>query len=133
MSAAVRHLLLYGTLRRSEPAHATLGLDHALRFVGPRTIAGHLYDLGDHPGLVPGDGVVHAELYRIENAGVLAALDRYEGSEFRRARRRIPGEGAGAVESWIYEWAGPLAGAARIPSGRYPSRRVRCSSRVPTR
>lgn len=106
----IRHIVLYGSLCRAEPAHARLGLEAALAFVGARAIAGRLFDLGPYPGLVrdgvgPGDDARHAlhdraadrrgddrfvaELYRIVDASALARLDGFEGYDARRPERSL--------------------------------------------
>lgn len=72
------YLALYGSLRRGQPAYRRLGLDRALRFAGPCVIAGALYDFGDWPGLVEGDGHATGELFEVVQRGVLRRLDAYE-------------------------------------------------------
>jgi gamma-glutamylcyclotransferase (GGCT)/AIG2-like uncharacterized protein YtfP len=48
-----RHVFVYGTLRRGEQRDINL-LTPAPRWVGPASVEGVLYDLGDYPGLVLG-------------------------------------------------------------------------------
>lgn len=71
-------IALYGSLQRGQPPHQTLGVDRLLRYAGPCTLAGALYDFGDWPGLVAGPGTVAAELYEIAADDALARLDAYE-------------------------------------------------------
>ncbi len=84
-----RYLALYGTLRRGEAAHKRLGLAARLKYVGPCKLRGLLFDLGDYPALVPGEGVVVAELYEIRGQGALAMLDAYEGAAAKRPERGL--------------------------------------------
>ena len=50
------------------------------------SITTSLYSLGHYPGAVPGNGTVHGEVYRIDNA-TLAELDalRTRGGEYARS------------------------------------------------
>jgi len=120
-------LLLYGSLRRGEPMFGELALEEALDFVGEVDFPGELYDLGDYPGAVAGEGRVRGELYRMMRPEILEALDRYEeydqadpeGSLF--VRRRVPIEGIG--EAWVYLFNGRPTGRWRIASGDWRKRR----------
>jgi len=117
-------LFVYGTLR---PALATGG--HAaivrdLELVGPARAPGLLLDLGDYPGLVAGDGVVHGELLRVADPARLEALDDYEacgGPEplFHR-ERMVASRGDGTpLVAWGYRYARPRAAATVIAGGDY--------------
>jgi len=120
-------LLLYGTLRRGEPMFEQLGLSEALEFVGVAAFPGTLYDLGDYPGAVPGDGLVAGELHRIRDPAILAALDEYEEfdpanpttSLFVRQRIFVPEVG----EAWTYLYNGSREHRRRIASGEWRKRR----------
>ncbi|MGI8967777.1 MAG: gamma-glutamylcyclotransferase family protein [Chloroflexota bacterium] len=73
-------LFVYGTLMRGEMNHALVGcralaVEHAWTH-------GLLYDVGDFPALLPGEGHVHGELVQLDTAGLAAVLpliDRLEG------------------------------------------------------
>ncbi len=117
-------LFVYGTLR---PTLATGGhacLVHDLEVVGLATVPGVLVDLGDYPGLVAGEGLVHGELLRITDPAMLTALDAYEecgGPEplFRRERMLARlGDGT-TLDAWAYRYARPPVGARIIASGDY--------------
>ena len=61
----VRHVFVYGTLRRGE-SNDINQLAPAPVFVGEARINGQLYDLGKYPGVRLGDsGWVRGEVYRI--------------------------------------------------------------------
>ena len=75
---AIGYILLYGSLRRGQANFARMGLQQALRFVRTVRFAGVMYDLGDYPGVVEGDGEVTGELFAILDPGVVARLDLFE-------------------------------------------------------
>ena len=121
-------LLLYGSLRRDEPMFRELGLADALEFVDEVGFQGVLYDLGDYPGAVAGDGRITAELYRICDPAILRALDEYEEfdpnqpdrSLFVRGTVTVPDRG----KAWVYFYnLAPAAGHRRIASGNWRKRR----------
>lgn len=63
--APVRHVFVYGTLRRGQERDITC-LDPAPRWVGPARVPGALYSLGAYPGVVLGAaGWVQGEVYEI--------------------------------------------------------------------
>ena len=84
-----RYLALYGTLRRGEAGHKRLRLAGRLRYVGSCKVRGLLFDLGDYPALMPGEGIVVAELYEIRGMRTLALLDAYEGADPKRPGRGL--------------------------------------------
>src|SRR5262247_268566 len=87
-SAPARLLFAYGTLMRGYPLHRVLARGAA--YLGPGNIRGALLDLGAYPGLVEGRGAVTGEVYRLDaSPELLPALDREEGYNFERRRRRI--------------------------------------------
>jgi gamma-glutamylcyclotransferase (GGCT)/AIG2-like uncharacterized protein YtfP len=121
-------LLLYGSLRRDQPMFRELGLAEALEFLGDVAFPGDLYDLGDYPGAVPGEGFIAAELHKIRDPKILAALDEYEEfdparseqSLFRRAIISIAGRG----DAWVYFYnQAPAGDQRRIASGDWRKRR----------
>lgn len=121
MSAgAPAHLFVYGTLRRGAPMHGLL--QGRARWLGPAQVPGRLLDLGAFPALLPPSAAgerVHGELFALgaDAAVLLDALDRYEGPRFRRERETVAGPG-GAVEAWLYRYAGEASGRL-IAGGDY--------------
>lgn len=107
-------LFVYGTLMRGGSRHAALG---DARLVGPARTAPRyaLYDLGSYPGLVPGDGVVHGELYDVDESRV-SYLDAVEGTPdlFRREEVELE-EG----RAWAYLFAPPVGRRPRLEEGRW--------------
>jgi gamma-glutamylcyclotransferase (GGCT)/AIG2-like uncharacterized protein YtfP len=124
---AIRHVFVYGTLRRGERNDIAHFRPLPL-FVGPASIEGCLYDLGAYPGIVLGErGRVVGEVYRITSA-VEAALDileevKVDGSgEYRK--RDVPVVVAGqALNCLVYEiHPDRLTGRPRITSGDWRAR-----------
>ncbi len=114
-------LFAYGSLIAADAPPAARELLRGCERVGPGTVRGTLYDLGDYPALlVAGDDAVSGEVWRCPHE-TLAALDRYEGVAeglFRRVGVEVEGRGC-----WTYV-AGPRLGPrltpqARIGSGRW--------------
>lgn len=116
-------LVLYGSLMRGLGAMEQLGIGDALRYAGPCRCPGELYDLGDYPGLRPGDATVVAELYAILDASVVPILDDFEAyapnrpreSLYLRERTRLI-EPADAT-AWVYRYNHVPDAAMRIGSG----------------
>lgn len=62
------YVAVYGSLMRGFGlSDAPEGLEELLIDRGSCVISGKLYDLGDYPGLVPGDGNVNGELYEVRD------------------------------------------------------------------
>lgn len=117
---SLRHtLFVYGTLMRGECNHALL---RRARYLGAaRTAAGYaLLNLGAYPALVPGDGHVSGELFRVD-AATLRAVDRLE--EHPRYYRRIGITLADGRHAAAYLLPRRHAlGRARIASGDWRTR-----------
>ncbi len=92
---ALDKLFVYGTLL-SELGHP---MSHRLKkeavCIGKGYLWGHLYDLGEYPGLIPGEegqSRVYGEVYQLQDPErSLRWLDAYEGI------------GEGELEPWEYE------------------------------
>ena len=116
-------LVLYGSLMRGLGAMDRLGVGGGLRFVGPCTCTGALFDLGDHPGLCRGQDRIVAELYAILDPSVVETLDAFEDyvpgrpddSLYLRERTRLV-EPAGTI-AWIYRYNQTPPARRRVASG----------------
>jgi gamma-glutamylcyclotransferase (GGCT)/AIG2-like uncharacterized protein YtfP len=103
-------LFVYGTLRpEAGDALGRRARDHLTRVgaaIGPATAPGCLYDLRRYPGLSEAGGgarLVKGDVIELAvPAATLAWLDRYEGNEYRRVRRRIILDTGENLEAWIY-------------------------------
>jgi len=109
---------------RVHGAQELAGTTDLLRLVGACRIPGELYDLGEYPGLTPGEGTVTGELYEVIDPQGLRLLDEYEAyyehdavrSLFvRRQVRLIEPE----LECWVYLYNQPVDGKSRIPAGNW--------------
>lgn len=114
-------IAVYGTLMRGNAGQRLAGIQGQLTYVGPCTLPGVLYDLGDYPGMIAGEGAVKAEIYSLCEPGVLAKLDRYEGcfeadpnALFVRRRVRLDAVGA---DCWVYFYNRDVTGHLPIPTG----------------
>lgn len=103
----IGHIAFYGSLNPGHGPFEALGLEDTLAFATACRIPGRLYDLGDYPGLIRGNGVVAGRLYRLLDTRVLRKLDDYE--EIQRGRpkaslflRRPVRLVDPAVTAWVY-------------------------------
>ncbi|MCA1819644.1 MAG: gamma-glutamylcyclotransferase [Thermoplasmatota archaeon] len=127
-------LFVYGTLRTATGHRMARLLQGQARRIGRATAAGRLFDLGDYPGMAParisGDRV-RGEVFELHDAGTLAALDEYEGTEdpepeFIRRQVFVTFTDGTRRRAWAYQWTGATKAAARpIASGDYLKRRHR--------
>jgi len=118
-------IFVYGTLMRGH-CRAAVMEQAGPRGVLPATVRGRLVDLGAYPGLVPGEGLVHGELWRYDDvASLLAELDAIEDFEgyqrlpeslYVRTIVAVDVDGVPAA-AWTYLWQGPAAPS--VPAGRW--------------
>ena len=120
MCGRLTHLFVYGTLRRGSNNKFARLLHSSAQFAGEGRIQGRLFRLRAYPGAVAlsrAGEYVRGELYRIENPRwILAALDGYEGSEFRRVIREVQLDSGTRAEAWVYLYCGS-SGGTLIRSG----------------
>lgn len=115
-------IVFYGSLMRGMGGQEQVPVRAgSLRFLRPCRLSGRLLDLGDWPGWVPGDGTVAAELHAIEDAAVLARLDRFEDFDPERPRsslflRRLHVLDRGEY-AWLYEYNGPASDRPLVEGG----------------
>jgi gamma-glutamylcyclotransferase (GGCT)/AIG2-like uncharacterized protein YtfP len=88
-------------------------------YVGSGQVRGALLDLGPYPGLVGGRGAVSGEVYRLDAPEVLPAVDREEGYNFERRRRRIALANGRPAWAWVYHYRGPRGRARPLAHGDY--------------
>jgi gamma-glutamylcyclotransferase (GGCT)/AIG2-like uncharacterized protein YtfP len=110
-------LFVYGTLRSEFENAAARKLRSEAHLIGPATVRGSIFRIRHYPGFLPDpDGIVTGELYRLADPPrTLAALDRYEGSEYSRAPIALGSGGA----AWIYLYTGRPHLESRIESGDF--------------
>jgi len=81
-------------------------------------VGGRLYRIDWYPGLVvdvDGDEIA-GEVYAVA-ADQLAALDEFEGGEYRRVRGEVRTASGETMNPWIWEWREVVDGFKRIPVG----------------
>jgi gamma-glutamylcyclotransferase (GGCT)/AIG2-like uncharacterized protein YtfP len=116
-------IALYGSLLRGLPAMQKIGVGDRLRFVGPCSIEGQLFDLGPYPGLRKGAGLVMGEIFALLDPEALHVLDRFEGFEPARRRQslylreRVSLIEPAATRAWIYFYNQVPGASQRIESG----------------
>lgn len=121
--AAGDWLALYGSLMRGLGGLEAAGIAAQVRYVGPCAIPGELFDLGDYPGLRPGDGRVVGELYSVLAPEAFARLDAFEGYEPDRPREslylreRIELLVPRGQHAWLYVYNHVPDAHARVPDG----------------
>lgn len=121
-------LFVYGTLRSDHMGPMADRLRREGRLIGPATIAGTLYRIGDYPGLIPGGNArVVGDLYALGNPqSTLAWLDHYEECspafpqpwEYRRTLIPVVGPQA-RVDAWTYVYARDVTSFGRIDGGDF--------------
>jgi len=114
----VKHVFVYGTLRKDRGAYRNFGLDRHANYVGTFEVKGWaMYHLGGFPGVRQGDeqSVIIGDLLEITNPEIMKSLDRYEGyysdapdnSLYLRKEIEVDGK-----QAFIYEYN-------RQPNERY--------------
>ncbi len=113
-------VFVYGTLRQGEGADLTRW--EGTEFVRPDCINGRLYHLGGFPGVkteagvfCPGSPSVRGEVFRVNDAGTLSGLDRYEG--YPSLYDRIQTMTASGETVWVYVYNGFVDDKMLIASG----------------
>jgi gamma-glutamylcyclotransferase (GGCT)/AIG2-like uncharacterized protein YtfP len=118
-------MAVYGSLMTSEGMLAKLGAGSMVQLLGSALIPGQLFDLGDFPGLISGEGAVGGELLRIVDPAVIPILDEYEAcrpdspgsSLFVRQRLKLIEP---PVEAWVYLYAGSVENRRPIVGLTWP-------------
>ena len=109
-------VFVYGTLRRGGSNHWRMA---QARFVAEGVLRGRLYRIDWYPGLITDENAeaVKGEIYRTDDE-TMAALDEFEGSEYRRVKNAVEIVYNGfLIEAWIWEWLGEVDESQRIASG----------------
>lgn len=129
-------IFVYGTLLQGLERHHALG---ASTFVGPAIMSGAaLFDLGEYPGLVAGEGSVTGELYHV-GASTLAALDAIEGyqaenpqtSLYRRQQKTVRLFATGeSLQAEVYVFNGDMSHATAVGVEDYRRYRLEKESRT---
>ncbi|MDI3322334.1 gamma-glutamylcyclotransferase family protein [Pinibacter soli] len=117
------YLFVYGTLRKSFPAHSTI--EEYFSFVCNAQIRGELYYEGSFPAAVPTEKEksIQGELYKLKNEDffgeVFCRLDEYEEVQnelFVRERTTIFVDN-NSIKTWIYWYNKSVENLEAIESG----------------
>lgn len=127
---AVFQLFVYGSLRSGFQSPAYDYISRYFDLVGPATVQGKLFDMGEYPAAIPVSDNFHivGELYRIRNESefswAICQLDDYEGvfvesHEQPLYRREICQVSMNneSVPAWIYWYNGEITDRPLIESG----------------
>ena len=108
-------LFVYGTLRSEFDNRYARMLRKRASLIGRATVPGSIYRIGHYPGFRPEPaGAVQGELYRLQDAAIRDALDRYEGPEFERVIVEIE-----RAPVWIYKYRKLPPESSRIEAGDF--------------
>jgi gamma-glutamylcyclotransferase (GGCT)/AIG2-like uncharacterized protein YtfP len=119
----VHDLFIYGTLLPGLRLQAQM---QGAQRLGPARVLGRLVDVGRYPGLLPGDGLVSGEVYRVSEAQ-LARLDQVEdmvpgdraASQYWRERVTVLDGALAGQPVWTYVYNRPVEGLVPIAHGDY--------------
>lgn len=112
------HLFFYGLLQGDVAPGPVRELLAGIGPGLPATARGKLYavrdDTGAFPAMIEGEGEVRGMLHEAGSVD-LAALDAFEGAEYRRIEIEV----SGGQVAQAYLWAGPVDGLEPIPHGDF--------------
>ncbi len=117
-------LFVYGSLRAGETGEMAALLHRNATHLGEGTIRARLYAVSWYSIAAPcgeeEEGGVHGDVFALDPAaadGVLASLDAYEGSDFRRTAVEARMADETSVAAQAYLCAASVAGLRRIEHG----------------
>lgn len=135
MRPATHHLFVYGTLSPRHAPPEIAATVRRLRPLGPASVRGRLYDLGEYPGAIlskTSRSIIRGEVFELPgDAQTLSSLDHYEGFEpgkpgsslfVRRIWPVLMDDGT-RLRCWVYVYNGDTRQAQPVRSGRYSRRR----------
>jgi gamma-glutamylcyclotransferase (GGCT)/AIG2-like uncharacterized protein YtfP len=107
-------LFIYGTLHPDRAPREIATAARRLKPIGPATIHGHLYHLGEYPGAILDSTAppIPGELFTVPDAETLAALDAYEdfrpndpaNSLFLRTQTTATLPDGSRLTCWVYTY-----------------------------
>ena len=114
---ATEYVAVYGSLREGFALPDAPDVGSALLDRGNCRIPGQLYDLGEYPGLVPGEGSVVGDLFEVRDLSVFRLLDRYERYDALHPKdslylRRVVRLLQPQVDAWVYLYNRTVEGKA---------------------
>jgi gamma-glutamylcyclotransferase (GGCT)/AIG2-like uncharacterized protein YtfP len=125
------YLFIYGTLLPEYAPNEIADTVRRLLYVGPASVQGRLYDLGEYPGVIldaSSQTKISGHLFMLpQDQSVLKTLDSYEGfkpedlnkSLFVRRWATVNLDDGRAIQSWIYVYNQDPGAAPLVSSGDY--------------
>ncbi len=102
----MEHLFVYGTLLSHFNNEALSAVAELMKYEGKGKLKGRIFDLGAYPALITSADEnfdVQGEVYQlVSTEKVFAALDEYEGDEYRRELHLVQLEGGKEIRCWVY-------------------------------
>lgn len=122
------YIAVYGSLRNGRALPDAPDLSSKLIDRGHCSIEGMLYDLGDYPGLKPGEGSVVGEMFEVQDLSVFRDLDQYERYDALHPEhslyvRRVVRLREPVLDAWTYFYNGDVDSTQLIESGDWASHR----------
>jgi gamma-glutamylcyclotransferase (GGCT)/AIG2-like uncharacterized protein YtfP len=124
------YVAFYGSLMQQGATDEQPDWSPHLRYVGKGALEGSLIDLGDYPGLIPGDGKVIGEIYEVvkrdgEVLGhkVFKAMDDFERYDAGNpvnslfVRRTVRLLDPPNRDAWVYVYNGDASSAPPVAGG----------------
>lgn len=96
------------------------------KFLGEAELSGYvMYDLGWYPGIKPGRGKIHGEVYEID-LGTLALLDEIEeeGKEYERRLLPVQLKDGSVLKAFVYVYRGDVSRRPVVKSGCWTKKDV---------
>lgn len=120
-------LFIYGSLMRGLELHQYMS---GATFIGEGHVRGTLVSLGRYPGMIEGTRDVRGEVYELDDAAQLEALDdleaydpeRPEVSEYVRAERDVVLDDGRRCRAWTYLYNRDVSGLPDVASGDWRKR-----------
>jgi gamma-glutamylcyclotransferase (GGCT)/AIG2-like uncharacterized protein YtfP len=121
----------YGLLKQAGvEALEDISLQDSGEFLGACSIRGQMLNLGDYPGLVEGESLVSAELYRVNDTAIVPLIDAFEdfdedcavGSMYIRKQVDVltaQGQSTGQ-KAWVYWYNLSAEGHSSVEDGVWP-------------
>ncbi len=102
----MEYLFVYGTLLSHFNNEAIDPVAELMQYEGKGKLKGRIFDLGAYPALITSvneTNDVQGEVYRLASTEkVFAALDEYEGDEYRRELLEVQLDGGKEIRCWVY-------------------------------
>lgn len=116
------YLFVYGTLRNAYRLKLKEKVSKELEYLGSAKIGATLFDLGKYPGAIKKNNKseVVGDVFVVNNPSkVFGILDKYEGDEFTRSRKRVQLRTGKFINAWIYWYNKDPEGKPRIKQKDY--------------